>query len=375
MAPNRDYKPKPGRETKPRPQAPKTNPQAPAPTVRPNASASSFTGGGMINIAPLPAAQPYAPPSSDGGGDSGGGGGGGGSGPSDQDRADARDRANRDWEDSRTAAATRREQDAAMAQIKAMFNLYGLSSLYTKIEEYVRKGYSAETVALLLRDTPEYQARFPAMKTLAGKGRAISEASYVEYETQTAAFEKQYGLPTGMLTGNVTGLLENDVSAIELKDRVILASAASLQAPQEFKDTLLQYYNIGSGGLAAYWLDPTIAAPLLEKQFATAQIGAEALRQNVGLGIDIASQLQGIGVTQDVARTGFETVARQSGLSSGAGDVASTNTLIQANLAGTTSAKNEVERVAASRTGRFDQGGSFASNNSGAAGLGSASTN
>ena len=369
-----DYKPKPDRETKPRPQPPKTNPQAPAPTVRPNVSASSFTGGGMINIAPLPEAQPYEPPSSGGGGDSGGGGGGGGSGPSDQDRADARDQANRDYEDARAAAAILREQDAAMAQIKATFNTYGLSSLYTKIEEYVRKGYTPDTVVLMLRETPEYNARFPAMRTLNGKGRAISEASYVDYETQAAAFEKQFGLPSGMLMGNVTGLLENDVSVIELKDRVTMASAASLQAPQEFKDTLLQYYNIGSGGLAAYWLDPAIASPLLEKQFATAQIGAEALRQNVGLGVDIASQLQSIGVTQDVARTGFENVSRQSGLSSGAGDVASTSTLIQANLAGTTAAKNEVDRVAAARTGRFQQGGSFATNNSGAAGLGSAST-
>ena len=154
----------------------------------------------------------------------------------------------------------------------------------------------------------------------------------------------------------------------------MLASAASLQAPQEFKDTLLKYYNIGSGGLAAYWLDPAIAAPLLEKQFATAQIGAEALRQNVGLDVDIASQLQSIGVTQDTAKTGFENVARQSGFTAGAGDVASQKTLIQANLAGSAEATKELERVAGSRTGRFQQGGGFATNNSGAAGLGSAST-
>jgi hypothetical protein len=290
------------------------------------------------------------------------------------DAASARQSQQQDYERQRDAAALRREQDAAMGQIKAMFNTYGLSTLYTKIEEYVRKGYSADTVALLLRDTPEYQARFPAMKTLSGKGRAISEASYVEYETQSAALERQYGLPSGMLMGNVTGLLENDVSVVELKDRVTLASAASLQAPQEFKDTLLKYYNIGSGGLAAYWLDPAIAAPLLEKQFATAQIGAEALRQNVGLDVDIASQLQSIGVTQDTAKTGFENVSRQSGFMSGAGDVASQDTLIQANLAGSASATKELERVAGSRTGRFQQGGSFATNNSGAAGLGSAST-
>ena len=290
------------------------------------------------------------------------------------DAAAARDATQRRWEDERSAASLKREQDAAMGQIKSLFNMYGLSSLYTKIEEYVRKGYNADTVALMLRETPEYQTRFPAMKTLTSKGRAISEASYIDYETSSAALEKQYGLPTGMLMGNVTGLLENDVSMVELKDRVTMASAASLQAPREFKDTLLKYYNIGSGGLAAYWLDPTIAAPLLEKQFATAQIGAEALRQNVGLDVDIASQLREIGVTQETARTGFENVASQAGLSAGAGDVASQSTLIQANLAGNAAAKKDVERVAASRTGRFEQGGSFLSDSAGAVGLGSAAT-
>lgn len=290
------------------------------------------------------------------------------------DAASARDAQQRKWEDERSAAATRREQDQAMAQIKAIFNTYGLSTLYSKIEGYVRAGYNADTVALMLRETPEYQARFPAMKTLTGRGRAISEADYIGYEQGAAGLEQQYGLPKGMLMGNVTGLLEADVSVVELKDRVTLASAASLSAPQELKDTLSKYYNIGSGGLAAYWLDPAIATPLLEKQYATAQIGAEALRQNIGLDLSIASELQGLGVTQEAARTGFGEVANQKGFSSGAGDTASQDTLIKANIGGNAAAKQEVERVAGSRIGRFQQGGEFLSDKGGAAGLGSAAT-
>jgi hypothetical protein len=312
---------------------------------------------------------------------SGGGGGGGGGGPSESDlqrqaddAASARDAQQRNWEDQRAAAATRREQDQAMAQIKAIFNTYGLSSLYSKIEGYVRAGYNADTVALMLRETPEYQARFPAMKTLTSKGRAISEADYIGYEQGAAGLEQQYGLPKGMLMGNVTGLLEADVSVVELKDRVTLASAASLSAPQEFKDTLSKYYNIGSGGLAAYWLDPAIATPLLEKQYATAQIGAEALRQNIGLDLSIASELEGLGVTQEAARTGFGEVAKQSGFSSGAGDTASQEKLIKANVGGNAEAQKDVQRVAASRVGRFQQGGGFISDKGGASGLGSAAT-
>ncbi len=290
------------------------------------------------------------------------------------DAASARDSQQRKWEDERAAAATRREQDQAMAQIKSIFNTYGLSTLYSKIEGYVRAGYNADTVALMLRETPEYQARFPAMKTLTGRGRAITEADYIGYEQGAAGLEQQYGLPKGMLMGNVTGLLEADVSVMELKDRVTLASAASIQAPQELKDTLSKYYNIGSGGLAAYWLDPAIATPLLEKQYATAQIGAEALRQNIGLDLSIASELEGLGVTQEAARTGFGEVAKQSGFSAGAGDVASQDTLIKANVGGNAAAQKDVQRVAASRVGRFQQGGEFLGDKSGAVGLGSAAT-
>jgi hypothetical protein len=39
------------------------------------------------------------------------------------DAASARDAQQRKWEDERSAAATRREQDQAMAQIKAIFNI------------------------------------------------------------------------------------------------------------------------------------------------------------------------------------------------------------------------------------------------------------
>ncbi len=307
------------------------------------------------------------------------GGGATPAGPSDQDRADAnaaaRDKANRDWEDARAAAAKKAEQDQAMAQIKAIFNTYGLSSLYTKIEQYVRKGYNADTVALMLRETPEYQKRFPAMKTLAGRGRAITEADYIGYEQGAAGLEQQYGLPKGMLMGNVTGLLENDVSVIELKDRVTLASAASISAPQELKDTLANYYNIGAGGLTAYWLDPKIAMPLLEKQYATAQIGAEALKQSVGLDLSIASELQGLGVTQDVARSGFADVAAQQGeFTGGVGDVVSKETLIRGNVGGNAAAQKDIQRVASSRVGRFQQGGEFVAEKSGTGGLASSST-
>jgi hypothetical protein len=263
----------------------------------------------------------------------------------------------------------------AIATIKGLLEQYNLGSLYNTIVDYVKQGYDADTVMTLIRTTPEYKQRFPAMEALAKKGRAISEAVYIDYERGAASLEQRYGLPKGMLTGNVTQLLEQEVSTSELNDRVGLASVASLQAPEDLKNTLSQYYGIGAGGLTAYFLDPKVAMPLLERQYATAQIGTEALRQNVNIDVGVASQLQELGVTQERAQTGFSQVAQQREFMSGAGETASQETLIKGNVAGEEAARKQIERIGAGRVGRFQGGGGFVNaSQGGISGLGSAST-
>jgi hypothetical protein len=209
---------------------------------------------------------------------------------------------------------------------------------------------------------------------LNAKRRGITEAEYINYEKTTAEIEQRYGLPKNMLMGNVTNLLTNEVSASELNDRVILASANSLQAPEDLKRTLTDYYSIGSGGLTAYFLDPTVAMPLLEKQVASARIGTEAARQGIGVDVMGATNLQELGVTQEQAQAGFRTVAESGGLSSGAGDVATQKELIAGTLGGDAEAKKKIERAVGGRLGRFQGGGEFLQTQQGAAGLGSAST-
>lgn len=271
------------------------------------------------------------------------------------------------------AAYDAQRQKNAIAAIKGLLDEYGLSSLYDKIVEYVKEGYDPSTVMILIRTTPEYKQRFPAMETLMKRGRAISEATYIDYERGAASMEQRYGLPKGMLMGNVTKLLESEVSAMELDERVKLAAAGSLQAPQDLKDTLSSYYGIDQGGLTAYFLDPQIAMPLLEKQYATAQIGTEAIRQNVGIDVGIASQLQDLGVTQQEAQVGFGEVSRQRGFTSGFGDVVSKETLIQGNVAKNQSAQAQIERVSRARVGAFEGGGQFVTDQRGNTSLGSSS--
>ena len=125
-------------------------------------------------------------------------------------------------------------QKNAIAQARELADTYGLTSLYETMVKYIKEGYNDSAIMSLIKTTPEYKQRFPAMEALAKKNRAITEGQYIEYERRAAELERQFGLPSNMLQGNVTQLLTNEVGMDELNDRVVLASGASVTAPQEF---------------------------------------------------------------------------------------------------------------------------------------------
>ena len=277
------------------------------------------------------------------------------------------------YETAMRQAEERKRVQNAIEVVKSLMTQYNLTSLYDKMVGYIKDGYEPDAVMVLVRTTPEYKQRFPAMEALAQKGRAISEAEYIEYERRAAQLEQMYGLPSRMLQDNVTTLLTNEVSADELQDRVVLASAASVTAPQQLKDTLKNYYGVDAGGLAGYFLDPAIATPILERQFATAVIGSEALRQDVNIGRDIAQNLQELGVTQEQAREGFGQVRRFEGLTRGKGDQVSQQQLISGTF-GQESSAREIERAQASRRARFEAGGQYVAEQGGVSALGAATT-
>lgn len=270
----------------------------------------------------------------------------------------------------------RRRTINAIAALEGVMAQYGLSSLMGKIKAWVTDGYEADAIMSLIRTTPEYEARFPAMKALAAKGRAISEADYIGYEQTAANYERLYGLPAGMLTSKdqITKLLSNEVSARELEERAVKASQSQYALPAEYRRMFRDYYGIDSGGLTAYFLDPDVAAPLLEKQYVSAQIGMEAAMQGVGVGADISEMLYQQGIGRDQAREGFGKVAGARELTTGRGDVVTQNQLISGTMVGDQAANAAIERAAMGRLGRFQGGGEFLQTAQGAVGLGTAAT-
>lgn len=263
----------------------------------------------------------------------------------------------------------------AAATLGGLMSTYGLGALMGKIDAWITEGYEPGAIEALIRQEPEYHARFPAMKQLQAKGQTMTEQQYIEYEQSMTAYESLYGLPKGMLSDKdmVTKLLVNGKSPREVDENAQRASASMYTLPQEFRDTMQRYYGVDSGGLTAYFLDPEVASPLLEKQYVSAQIGMEAWRQKVDVGASLSEELYKEGITREKAAQGFAKVSDQSGLSAGKGETATQGALIDANLRDSTGAKKQVARVAGSRVAGFEGGGSFAGDKSGTRGIGSSS--
>jgi hypothetical protein len=278
------------------------------------------------------------------------------------------------FESRAVAAQEAKRQQNAIATMKSLLTDYGLTALYDRVVGFIKDGYDDSAVMVLIRTTPEYKQRFPAMEALGKKGRAISEGEYIDYERTSAGLERRYGFPEGMLMGSVTDLLTNEVSLSELNDRVILASSAAIQAPDDVKNTFMDYYGIGPGGLAAYFLDPSRATPLLEKQYATGVIGSEARRQGVEMDVYGSENLASLGISQEQAREGFGRVAGARTLTQGRGDVVSQQQLVSGTFEQNEESLKAIERAQKGRTGRFQEGGSFAASAQGVTGLGSAAT-
>jgi hypothetical protein len=261
----------------------------------------------------------------------------------------------------------------AFEQIRAAFEAYGLQTLVPRIQEFMVQGITdPASIILMLRSTPEYKARFPAMEALNQKGRGFSEADYINYERNAAEQEQRYGFPRGFLTdpGRVQQMLENDVSASELNERARLNAAVSINAPQELKDSLRRLYGLDESALAAYYLDPDNAVPYLEKQYAASSLAGQAARQQLDIDRQLAEDLVAQGITEAAGAQGFQQVAGLRGLQTGFGEQATQDEIIRATF-GDQAASEKVERVVKGRTAEFSTtGGGAAESQQGVVGLG-----
>lgn len=209
------------------------------------------------------------------------------------------------------AAANAANQRNVASLVSGTFEQYGLGSLASKITQYAQAGMNASEIAIRLRQTPEYQQRFAAMGTLAKQGRAMSEAEYINLEQSYAQVLKASGLPKGFYDSynDYAQFIANDVAPTEVAARAKAASDLVNSKDPSYVEAFQKYYGVGKGDLAAYFLDPGRATPLLERAAKAAQLGGEATNANLDINGNYAETLVDKGIGTEQARAAFSTTA------------------------------------------------------------------
>lgn len=215
----------------------------------------------------------------------------------------------------------KRSSQSAFDLMYAEFASYGLGALVEPLRGLVQNGISGEEFTLRLRETDAYKKRFAANAERIAKGlTALSEGEYLAKEDAYQNIMRNYDLPASYYAKDSLGtqagfqkLLANDVSAVELEDRIMQAKDRVLNANPEVAQALKAFYpGITDGDVLGYVLDPKNALKEIQRKVAAAEIGGAALAQGLTAGVSRSEELAGLGVTKAAAQAGYADVAQMA---------------------------------------------------------------
>ena len=201
------------------------------------------------------------------------------------------------------------------------FTKYGLGSLVSEAKDLLVNRTPAAEIPIALQNTKAYQNRFAANaeRIKAGLG-ALSPAEYIGLEDQYQNIMRNYGLPASYYSKDETGkqvgfekFLTNDVSAVELEDRIATAQQRVLNTNPEVLDALKRFYpDLNNADILAYTLDPKQALADIKRKVTAAEIGGAALQQGLQALGGTAESLAGQGITKREAQQGYAAVAEMA---------------------------------------------------------------
>jgi hypothetical protein len=225
-------------------------------------------------------------------------------------------------------ATARAERQSAYDLLYDEFNKYGLASLVEPLKRLITSGASPAEFTIELRNSPAYQKRFAANAKRIANGLApLSESDYLGVEDQYQNIMRNYGLPESYYArtdfGTQSGfeqLIANDVSNVELDQRISAAQKRVLNANPEVLQAIKDFYgdSITNGDILAYTLNPTKGLEDINRKITAAEIGGAAVQAGLNLGRTAedralyaarAAELGAAGITKQQAQQGFQTVA------------------------------------------------------------------
>ena len=192
------------------------------------------------------------------------------------------------------AALKLANSESAITILTDLVSQYGLpASIVDFIKVQMVEGESSLGITQKIRATPEYASRFPAMSQRRELNLpAISEAEYLRLERDYRTVMQAANIPATFhdSPADFDQFIAGDVSAEELNQRVGLAEAAVDGANADIVQKLQDFYNLDTGDITAYYLDPERAKNIFEerRRFQAAGLGAASM-QAVGVSIDAAT--------------------------------------------------------------------------------------
>lgn len=195
----------------------------------------------------------------------------------------------------------------ALGYLTDLLRKYGLDSLAGWAMDQIKAGATQYEIIQALRQRPEYKTRFAGMDQRAAKGLgALSEDEYIAFENTTKDFLQRAGITGYRTPTELANLIGNFANVGQVADRVQKGYQQVAQAPPEVRQEMQKWFGVdGDGALAAFFLDPEKAEPMIIKAAQTAVIGGTGLRQGLDVTQGMAGRLADLGMTNDQIQGGF----------------------------------------------------------------------
>lgn len=213
--------------------------------------------------------------------------------------------------------------ESAYDILKTFFSGMGMTydlEVEKVIQNAMLAGYGPDQIEFIMPDlekTQAFQKRFPGYAQRLKNGyNQINLGEYLALENQYHTIMAQAGLPKGFYDdpSDYGNWIANNVSPDEISNRVQKATAVAQSLDPTMRDLMSRFYGLGTGDVAAYFLDQGRALPVIERQYKAAGIATAASR--AGLTINNMRRYEDLsdrGVTAEQAAQGYGTVAALRG--------------------------------------------------------------
>lgn len=197
-------------------------------------------------------------------------------------------------------------------EIKSVLDRYDLGELSDFLQQKWVAGDSMDKIMIELYDQPAFRTRFAGIEQRRLAGYApMSPEEYITYEREAHQLFRAAGLPAQFYDSreDFTNFIAQDVSTAELSARIQQGYQRALTAPIEVRAKYAEWFGInGDIALAANFLDPDKALPLLEQELMAAEVGGFGSIFGVNVSQRTSGQLASMGFDGRSSISGFRQV-------------------------------------------------------------------